>query len=109
MVTIVWIGQPSHKGLGSIFLSKAKKPQNITAYLLSAIIIYPIFYFTGYATIGLAAVGLMFISVPIALVMSKISNQVFGGVSGDMIGATNETTRATILVLFALLLMVRAV
>jgi adenosylcobinamide-GDP ribazoletransferase len=109
MVTIVWIGKPSHKGLGSIFLSKAKKPQNITAYLLSAIIIYPIFYFTGYATIGLAAVGLMFISVPIAFVMSKVSNQVFGGVSGDMIGATNETTRATILSLFALLLMVIAV
>jgi len=106
MVTIVWIGKPSHKGLGSIFLSKAKKPQNAIAYLLSAIVIYPIFYFTGYATIGLTAMGLMFISVPIAVVMSKVSNQVFGGVSGDMIGATNETTRATILILFALLLRV---
>ena len=105
MVTIVWIGKPSHKGLGSIFLSKAKKPQNALAYLLSAIIIYPIVYFTGYTTIGLTAMGLMFISVPIAVVMSKVSNQVFGGVSGDMIGATNETTRATILILFALLLM----
>ncbi|MDR0471443.1 MAG: adenosylcobinamide-GDP ribazoletransferase [Nitrososphaerota archaeon] len=106
MVTIVWIGKPSHKGLGSIFLSKAKKPQNIIAYLLSTLIIYPIFYLTGYATLGLAAVGLMFISIPIAFVMSKVSNQVFGGVSGDMIGATNETTRATTLILFALLLMV---
>jgi len=109
MVTIVWIGKPSHKGLGSIFLSKAKKPQNIIAYLLSAIIIYPIFYLTGYAMLGLAAVGLMFISIPIAFVMSRVSNQVFGGVSGDMIGATNETTRATTLILFALLLMVIAV
>jgi adenosylcobinamide-GDP ribazoletransferase len=106
MVTIVWIGKPSHKGLGSIFLSKAKKPQNIIAYLLATLIIYPIFHLTGYATIGLAAVGLMFISVPIAVVMSKVSNQVFGGVSGDMIGATNETTRATTLILFSLLLMV---
>ncbi len=104
MVTIVWIGKPSHKGLGSIFLSKAKKPQNALAYLLSALITYLIFYFTGYAMLGLAAMGLMFISVPIAFAMSRVSNQVFGGVSGDMIGATNETTRATILILFALLL-----
>jgi len=104
MVTIVWIGKPSHKGLGSIFLSKAKKPLNAVAYLLSALIVYPIFYFTGYAMLGLAAVGLMFISIPIALIMSRVANQVFGGVSGDMIGATNETARATTLILFALLL-----
>ncbi|MCL2358245.1 MAG: adenosylcobinamide-GDP ribazoletransferase [Nitrososphaerota archaeon] len=104
MVTIVWIGKPSHKGLGSIFLAKAKKPQNIIAYLLSALIVYPVFYFTGYAMLGLAATSLMIISVPVALVMSRVSNHVFGGVSGDMIGATNETTRAITLILFALLL-----
>jgi adenosylcobinamide-GDP ribazoletransferase len=104
MVTIVWAGKPTHKGLGSIFLAKAKKPQNIIAYLLSVLIIYPVFYFTGYTMLGFAAIGLMFISIPVALVMSSVSDRVFGGVSGDMIGATNETTRAITLILFALLL-----
>ena len=38
--------------------------------------------------------------------MKKVSENVFGGVSGDMIGATNEVARAVALVLFAVVLMV---
>ena len=105
MVTIVWVGKPSHKGLGSIFLAKAKKKLNIVAYVLSILIIYPIFYFTGHHILGLVAVGLVFVSIPIAFGMNKVSNIVFGGVSGDMIGATNEVARAITLILFALVLM----
>jgi adenosylcobinamide-GDP ribazoletransferase len=108
MVTIVWVGKPSHKGLGSIFLAKAKKNLNAAAYLLSILIVYPVFYFTGYALLGLAAVGLMFVSVPVAFAMNRVSNSVFGGVSGDMIGATNEVTRAVVLILFAVVLAVMA-
>ncbi len=33
--------------------------------------------------------------------MEKVSENVFGGVSGDMIGATNEVARAVTLILFA--------
>jgi adenosylcobinamide-GDP ribazoletransferase len=106
MVTIVWVGKPSHKGLGSIFLAKAKKNLNAIAYILSGVIVYPIFYFTGYALLGLVTVGLVFTSVPIAFIMNKVSNGVFGGVSGDMIGATNEIARAVVLILFAVILVV---
>jgi adenosylcobinamide-GDP ribazoletransferase len=108
MVTIVWIGKPSHKGLGSIFLAKAKKKKNFIAYALSALIVYPVFYFTGYPILGLAAVALVFVSVPVAFLMKKVSESVFGGVSGDMIGATNEVTRAITLILFAAVLLVMA-
>jgi cobalamin synthase len=41
--------------------------------------------------------------------MNKVSDSVFGGVSGDMIGATNETARAVTLILFAVILVVVAV
>jgi adenosylcobinamide-GDP ribazoletransferase len=109
MVTLVWIGKPSHKGLGSIFLAKAKNKLNIVAYALSALIVYPVFFFMGYPILGLATVALVFISIPVAFVMNKVSNSVFGGVSGDMIGATNETARAVALILFAVVLMVVAV
>jgi cobalamin synthase len=40
--------------------------------------------------------------------MKKVSESVFGGVSGDMIGATNEVTRAITLILFAAVLLVMA-
>jgi adenosylcobinamide-GDP ribazoletransferase len=106
MVTLVWVGKPSHKGLGSIFLAKAKSKLNIAAYALSALIVYPIFFFTGYPILGLAAVALVFVSILVAFVMNKVSNIVFGGVSGDMIGATNEIARAVTLILFAVILMV---
>ena len=106
MVTIVWVGKPSHKGLGSIFLSKAKKNLNIVAYIIAVLIVYPLFAFIGNPLLGLVGVSIVLVSIPVALVMEKVSKSVFGGVSGDMIGATNEVARAVALVLFAVVLMV---
>jgi len=108
MVTIVWIGKPSHKGLGSIFLAKAKKNLNAVAYVMAGVIVFPVFALLGNLLLGLVAVGVMLASVPVAVGMRAVSNRVFGGVSGDMIGATNEVARAVALVMFAVLLMVVA-
>ncbi len=105
MVTIVWVGKPTHKGLGSIFLQKAKTKLNIVAYALSILIVYPFFAFTGKPYLGFVAVGLVLVSIPVALVMAKVSQSVFGGVSGDAIGATNEVARAVTLILAAGVLM----
>jgi adenosylcobinamide-GDP ribazoletransferase len=105
MVTIVWVGKPSHKGLGSIFLSKAKKKLNAVAYVFAVLISFAVFVLTGNVFLGLVAVGIVSVSIPVAFVMEKISEGVFGGVSGDMIGATNEVARAVTLVLFAVVLM----
>jgi adenosylcobinamide-GDP ribazoletransferase len=106
MVTIVWIGKPSHKGLGSIFLAKAKKKLNFAAYTISALLVFPVIYFLGSPLLAMISVALVFVSIPVALVMNKVSNNVFGGVSGDMIGATNEVARAVMLILFAIVLLV---
>jgi len=46
------------------------------------------------------------VSVPVAFLMEKVSEGVFGGVSGDTIGATNEVARAVTLVVFAAVLVV---
>jgi adenosylcobinamide-GDP ribazoletransferase len=105
MVTIVWVGKPSHKGLGSIFLSKAKKKLNAAAYVIAILIVYPFFALTGNPILGLVGIGIVLVSIPVAFVMEKVSESVFGGVSGDMIGATNEVARAVTLVLFAVVLM----
>jgi adenosylcobinamide-GDP ribazoletransferase len=108
MVTIVWVGNPSHKGLGSIFLAKAKKNLNAVAYLIAVLLVFPYFTLTSNLFLGLVAVGIVLVSIPVAFVMKKVSDSVFGGVSGDMIGATNEVARAVTLVLFAAVLMVIA-
>ncbi|HYA77409.1 MAG TPA: adenosylcobinamide-GDP ribazoletransferase [Verrucomicrobiae bacterium] len=104
MVTIVWVGKPTHKGLGSIFLAKAKKKLNIVAYALSILIVYPFFAFTDKPFLGFISVGVVLISIPVAFVMEKVAESVFGGVSGDMIGATNEVARAVTLILIAVVL-----
>ncbi|MGZ4850775.1 MAG: adenosylcobinamide-GDP ribazoletransferase, partial [Candidatus Bathyarchaeia archaeon] len=103
MVTIVWIGKPTHKGLGSIFLAKAKKKLNIIAYALSVSIVYPFFAFALGPILGLVGIAIVLVSIPVALVMEKVSENVFGGVSGDTIGATNEVARAVTLVLLGAL------
>jgi adenosylcobinamide-GDP ribazoletransferase len=105
MVTIVWVGKPTHKGLGSIFLQKAKKKLNLIAYALSIWIVYPFFAFTHNPFLGLISIGVVLASIPVALIMEKISENVFGGVSGDTIGATNEVARAVTLILLADVLM----
>jgi len=101
MVTIVWIGKPTHKGLGSIFLQKAKTKLNIIAYVISILIVFLLFALTGKPALSLVAVGLVLVSIPVALVMEKVAENIFGGVSGDVIGATNEVARAVTLILFA--------
>jgi adenosylcobinamide-GDP ribazoletransferase len=97
MVTIVWLGKPTHTGLGSIFLEMAKRKRNIVAYFLAVLIVYPL--------LGLTGVWLVLISVLIGAMMERVAQSVFGGVSGDAIGATNETARAVTFVVFAGLLL----
>jgi adenosylcobinamide-GDP ribazoletransferase len=108
MVTIVWVGKPTHKGLGSIFLSKAKKKLNAVAYVAAIVIVFATFAIIGGVFLGLVGILVVLISVPVAFVMEKVSEGVFGGVSGDTIGATNEVARAVTLVVLTVVLLVVA-
>jgi adenosylcobinamide-GDP ribazoletransferase len=93
MVTIVWVGHSTGKGLGARFLEKAKTKRNIIAYVISFLIVIPILGWTGLLVIA--------VSVLTGVLMERVAKSVFGGVSGDMIGATNESARAVTLVLLA--------
>jgi adenosylcobinamide-GDP ribazoletransferase len=104
MVTIAWVGKPAHKGLGSIFLSKAKKKLNIAAYIIAIAISFPIFAWQLGIVKGLVCTSLVLVSVPIAFMMRTVSGKAFGGVSGDTIGATNEVARTVTIVLLAVAL-----
>ncbi len=93
MVTIVWVGKAAHKGLGSRFVETAKRRLNVAAYVVGS--------FVGFLLLGWAGLIVTFAAVGFGLFMDRVGNSVFGGVSGDMIGATNEAARALALVLVA--------
>ena len=93
MVTILALGKPTHKGLGAYFLEKGKRKRNAIAYALAIAVVVPLLGWTG-----LIIVVVSFLS---GILMERVSASVFGGVSGDMIGATNEVARALSLVVVA--------
>ena len=93
MVTIVAVGESTSKGLGARFMEKAKRKRNVIAYVISFLIVIPLLGWLGLLVIA--------VSVLSGLLMERVAKSVFGGVSGDMIGATNESARAVTLVLLA--------
>ena len=93
MVTIVWRGRPAHQGLGARFIGNAKRRLNIIAYAVSFLI--------GYALLGIAVLLIVSVAVLFGFFMEQVGKSVFGGVSGDMIGATNEAARGLSLALTA--------
>jgi adenosylcobinamide-GDP ribazoletransferase len=93
MVTIMAVGQPTSKGLGARFMEKAKRKRNVIAYVLSLLIVVPL--------LGIWGLLVVAVSVLLGVLMERVAKNIFGGVSGDMIGATNETARAVTLILLA--------
>lgn len=93
IVTIAVVGKPTHRGLGSIFLESAKRKRSIIAYFIATLITIPLLGFVG--------VGIILTSVLFGVLMGLVGKSVFGGVSGDMMGATNEVVRAAVLVFAA--------
>ncbi len=93
MVTIVWRGKAAHAGLGARFIAAAKKNLNIVAFAFSLII--------GFVLLGALGDVVVLSAAAFGVLMERAANSMFGGVSGDMIGATNEAARALSLFLTA--------
>jgi adenosylcobinamide-GDP ribazoletransferase len=96
MVTTVWLGKPAHQGLGARFIENAKRNLNIVAYCISLAI--------GFLLLGVAGLLAVAAVTVFGAFMEQVGNSTFGGVSGDMIGATNESARTLALALAAAVL-----
>jgi len=96
MVTCAWQGSSSQKGLGSIFLDSMNKRHSL--YLISLIISLVI----GVLLLGLRGVLAVTLGILVGGLMIVSSKRIFGGVNGDIFGATNEIART--MALFALVL-----
>jgi adenosylcobinamide-GDP ribazoletransferase len=101
MVVGAWAGKAVHKGMSSSFL-EAMHGKKGTARLIAALVIsfgiaVPLLWLAGAVTVLAAILA--------SLVMVGISYRHFKGVTGDVLGATNEITRMVSLI--TLLAMIR--
>lgn len=94
MVTCAWQGSSLQKGLGSIFIDSMKKRHSL--YLVSLVISMLI----GVLLLGLKGVLAVTLGIVVGGLMIVSSKRIFGGVTGDIFGATNEIAR--MIALFAL-------
>ena len=101
MVIGSWAGKVVHKGMSSYFL-EAMHSKKGTARLFFALVIsfgiaIPLLWLTGAVT--------LLVAIMVSLIIVGISHRHFKGVTGDVLGATNELTRMVSLVI--LLAMIR--
>jgi len=94
MVIGAWAGKAVHKGMSSSFL-EAMHGKKGTARLIAALVIsfgiaVPLLWLAGAVTLLAAIMA--------SLIMVGISHRHFKGVTGDVLGATNELTRMVSLI-----------
>jgi adenosylcobinamide-GDP ribazoletransferase len=87
-------GIAAWEGIGSPFTQQMKNKVKLAA---ASAITVPIAYFMG----GLGGLYALGAAVVIAYVLLRIANRSFGGVSGDVFGASNEITRLSSLIILA--------
>jgi adenosylcobinamide-GDP ribazoletransferase len=90
MAFLTAYGPPFHEGIHSV-LHRASRPYfPVLSFILCApLILLPL------APVRLAGTAAVMIAVPAALL--AISRRLFGGVNGDVVGASGEITRALVL------------
>ncbi len=89
MVVATWAGKPVHEGMNSPFMvamhGKTRGLRLAAALVLSFVVAFAILSWVG--------VLLVLVSVLAGLAMVLVAHRNFGGVTGDVLGATNEVSR----------------
>jgi adenosylcobinamide-GDP ribazoletransferase len=100
MVVGTWAGRAVHKGMNSPFIDamhgKNGTLRLVAASLLSLVIVVPLLWVSGFPFAGFAVVLTALFS---GLLMVAIAHRHFGGVTGDVLGASNEITRMVCVVI----------
>jgi adenosylcobinamide-GDP ribazoletransferase len=95
MLTIAAFGKSIHEGLGSILVKSTTLPKYLTGFAMGIVACTLAFWYIGLPLVGPIA---FVASIASAMVLINISNRHFGGVNGDIIGASNEVGRTIALV-----------
>jgi adenosylcobinamide-GDP ribazoletransferase len=98
MVLLTYRGTSAWEGFSSPFTAAMKDEKKMLA--ATAIMVLIVWFASGYA--GMAALG---VSVALGALLRHVSKRSFGGISGDVLGASNEVSRlASLIVLSTVML-----
>lgn len=92
MVLLAYLGRPAWEGIGQLFT-------NLTSskFLIASVITIPIIFALG----GISSIYALILTVILTLIILYTANRSFGGISGDVFGATNEIVRLANFMLLA--------
>jgi len=85
MVTVAAFGRRLHEGFGAMTVDNTKKSDFIIGMVFSCAV--------GYVLMGVFGIEAVIISQLAGLLILNTANRHFGGVSGDVVGASNEIGR----------------
>lgn len=90
MVTVAAFGRRLHQGFGAMTVDNTRKSDFIIGMIFSGIVCY--------FSLGIFGVEALMISQLAGLLVLNTANRHFGGVSGDVVGASNEIGRLAALI-----------
>ena len=94
MVLATATGKSAHKGFNTMFVDAMHRQRSMRLSIAYVIVLA-----ISFVALKLAGLPVVVGSTLTALGMVAVSNRHFGGVTGDVLGATNEIARATSLLL----------
>lgn len=103
MVALAWFGRSAHEGMNTYFInamhSTHRKLRIATALAISLILAFFALRIAGLITVILCLF--------VALILIRVSNRHFKGITGDVMGAANELTRMASLLTILMLTMAK--
>jgi len=94
MVLEARAGKAAHEGMSSIFVNSMHSREGNLRFALSVALLVLI----SVAMLGAIGVAVCCAAVIVSLLVLRVSSKAFGGITGDVMGATNELTRLMSLV-----------